>query len=146
MKTRNHGAGRSAWVFGVVLPLIVSACAHTPRPGEEVAECGPLYQLRARQLSPPDRPMGVATFQIVTADRYENTPDIHIRLSSPTGRFYINGAPREFGFTDPRGNLVVEWHAPETASGGGGEPTALSFQALDLPGDCSLELTVDPQR
>lgn len=142
---RHH----SRW-FGplcaIVTALSLSACAHRPSPGEKIVECGPLYELRARQLDPPGTSAGVATILIVTVGRYEEAPDIQIRLNGPSGRFYVNGSPRQFGFTDDRGKLVVEWHAPEKTDGSGPTETSLEFMALDLPGDCRIVLPVQPGR
>ena len=124
----------------LVAVLAANGCASKPPPGVEVVACGPLYELRARQVSSLREGSGGARVYIEASDEYaEKIPNLQINLASATGTVYVKGAPREFGFTDAHGNLIAEWHAPES---GGAERETLTIRAVDLPGDCVLHLSV----
>ncbi len=143
-EVRNRHEKKALISRGMVFAsaMVLAACAQTPDPGEEIGACGPEYRIRAKQLSLPATEPGVATVEITTSDRYEIIPGIQVGLESPTGRFYQEKLPRSYAYTDSRGKLRVEWHA----DAGRAERTVLTFYALDFPGECSVELAVDPQR
>ena len=138
----NKCGTAGAVAAAATLSLILSACAHKPQPGEEITNCGPIYQIRAKPIQVPKTEPGVVTVEIATSDRYENIADIQVGLESPNGRFFVEKLPRTFAYTNSRGQLRVEWHPPQDSAG---EPTLLRFQALDFPGDCSVELLVEPK-
>jgi len=145
MTTRKLGPGMHAWGLAAIVALTMSACAHRPEAGEKMVDCGKVYQIRAKQIDPPRGPAGVATIRVVVAGRYENAPSSQIRFLAPSGDFYVNELPREYAYTNSEGYLLVEWHPSKVDDGGAGEPTTLTFQGLELPGDCSVELVVDPR-
>lgn len=124
--------------------LIAGGCASRPPPGQKVVACGPLYELKARQVSSLTNGAGGARIYVEAIDEYEEKiPNVQINLSSATGTWYVKDTPRGVGFTDAHGNLIAEWHAPES-----GEITqeTLAIRAVDFPGDCVVHLNVDAKR
>lgn len=129
-----------AALLAVGLSVAVSGCAHKPQPGEEIADCGPEYQLRAKQISLPNARPGIATVDIVTSDRYENIANVQIGFGGAPGRFFVDQLPRTHSYTDSRGILRVDWEPADSGSEGG--TSTLVFDALDFPGNCRVEIEV----
>jgi hypothetical protein len=132
--------------LGIAFVVTLSACTHTLEPGEALVDCGAQNRLRVKQVYVPSTRPGVALVDVETSDQYENTANVQIALRAPKGAFYVDKLPRNYGITNSRGQLRVEWHAPDDGSGTTGEPVVVNFQAVDYPGDCNVDLEVTPKR
>ena len=146
MSIQKRSAVLGYWWLVLAGVMTLGACAHRAEPGEEIINCGPQNQLRAKQTRLPSTSSGVAVIDIVTSDRFENIPNVQIGFSSPKGQFYVDRLSRSYGYTNSRGQLRVEWHSPDAGGEAAGEPVVVSFQALDFPGDCVVDLEVTPKR